>query len=95
MFPMHQASGSELTDNQRSRCADLMSTAEREFAAFFSAVTELFGSEQAGFSVEDWLDELVSMDAVHGLRSCDCRQVTVAASIRLASRLDVASKPIE
>jgi len=43
-------------------CADFMTMAERELAAFFSAVTELFGSEQAEHSAEDWLRELIEID---------------------------------
>ena len=43
-------------------CTDLMTTAERELSAFFNAVTELFGSEQAQLSAEDWLHELIEID---------------------------------
>jgi len=35
-----------------------MTMAERELGPFISAVTELFGSEQAKLAVEDWLDEV-------------------------------------
>jgi len=36
-------------------CADSMSLAERELAAFFGAVNELFGSELAELSAKQWL----------------------------------------
>jgi hypothetical protein len=62
--------------------------AERELGAFISAVTELFGSEEAGLAAEDWLDELVLLDALPGLTSRDWRFITIAASARLASRVN-------
>ena len=43
--------------------------AEREIGAFISAVTELFGSEQARLATEDWLDELVLIETLPGLMS--------------------------
>ena len=39
-------------------CADSMSLAERELAAFFGAAKELFGPELAELSAEEWLREL-------------------------------------
>jgi hypothetical protein len=36
-----------------SHCADLLTMAERELSAFFNAVTQLFGPEQAELSTED------------------------------------------
>ena len=45
-------------------CANLIPMAEQELAAFFNAVTESFGSEQAGLSAEDWLEELMVIDAL-------------------------------
>ena len=41
-------------------CGNPMTMAERELSAFFGAVTELFGSEQAVASAEDWLRELMA-----------------------------------
>lgn len=73
-----------------STCADQMHRAERELAAFISAVTELFGLEQARLSAEDWLDESESIDSPSRSTSGDWRAVTVAASVRLANRLTVA-----
>ena len=62
--------------------------AEREFAAFISAVKELLGPEQAQFSATDWLDELELMDSQPGSASRHWRAVTIAASARLANRLN-------
>jgi hypothetical protein len=63
--------------------------AERELAAFLGAVTELFGSEQADLSAEDWLDESELVDSAPRSASRQWRAVTVAASARLANRLNV------
>lgn len=68
-------------------CAELMIMAELELAAFLSAVTELYGAEEAEVSAEVWLDELDSRISLPGATSCDWRTVTVAALARLASRL--------
>jgi hypothetical protein len=41
-----------------------MTMAERELSAFVNAVTQLFGSEQAELSAEDWLQELIEIDGL-------------------------------
>ena len=41
---------------------DQMHIAERELSAFIRAVSQLFGSEEAKLSAEDWLDETESID---------------------------------
>ena len=69
---------------------DQMHLAERELAAFIGAVTELFGPQQARLSAEDWLDEAELIDSPSRSTSRDWRVVTVAASSRLANRLNVA-----
>jgi hypothetical protein len=71
-----------------SLCKELMQMAEREFSAFTSAVKELLGPEQAQLSAVDWLDELELMDSQPGSTSRDWRAVTIAASARLANRLN-------
>jgi hypothetical protein len=69
---------------------DQIHMAERELSAFISAVTELFGPEQAKLSTEDWLDESELMDSPPRSTSRDWRAVTVAASARVANRLTAA-----
>jgi hypothetical protein len=73
--------------NLNPRSAGLMKSAEQELAAFFNAVKQLFGREQAELSAEDWMDELAEMD---GLSSSirDWRLITVKASARLATRVN-------
>jgi hypothetical protein len=78
---------SELFSN--SLYTDQIQLAERELSAFIAAVAELFGAEQARLSAEDWLDESELMDSPLRPSSRDWRTVTVAASARLASRLNV------
>jgi hypothetical protein len=65
-----------------------MQMAEREFAAFVGAVKELHGSDQAQLSATDWLDELELMDSQPGTTNRHWRAVTIAASARLANRLN-------
>jgi hypothetical protein len=67
-------------------CADLMTMAERELAAFFRAVTELFGPEQAEHSAEDWLHEL---ETVNGLPASirEWQLITARVSTRLPNRV--------
>jgi hypothetical protein len=75
-------------------CPDLMMMAERELSAFFNAVTQLFGSEQAELSAEDWLHELIK---IHKLPAStrEWRLITAKASTRLASRANASSIAIE
>jgi hypothetical protein len=69
----------------------LLSSAEKELAAYAGAVQELFGSEQARRSIADWMQELQGMDWPDGDRVPDWRRVTIAAATRLASRVQLAT----
>ena len=71
------------SNNSNPGCADLMTMAERELAAFFNAVTQLFGSEQAELSAESWLQELIEID--------DLPTSVPKVSTRLASRVRASS----
>ena len=75
-------------------CADFMTMAERELSAFFHAVTQLFGAEQAERSAEDWLRELSEID---GLPSStrEWRSITTKVSGKLATRLKASSLSTE
>lgn len=61
--------------------------AEQELAAFARAVRELFGTEQERHSIEDWMQELESMDWAPEESDPDWRHVSVAAARRLADRV--------
>jgi len=80
----------ELSINSNSGCADLMTMAERELSAFFNAVTQLFGSEQAELSAEDWLQELIEIDDLP-TSVPKWRSITAKVSTRLASRVRASS----
>jgi len=69
---------------------DQMHLAERELSAFIVAVAELFGADQARMSLEDWLEESELMDVSPRSTYRDWRAITIAASVRLANRLNVA-----
>ena len=72
--------------NSEAPCADFMAMAERELSAFFHAVRQSFGSEQAKRSADDWLQELSQID---GLPSSthEWRSITAKVLSRLASQL--------
>ena len=63
--------------------------AGRELSSFIAAVKELYGPEQAMLSAEDWLDESDLIDRPPGSEVRDWRAVTIAASARLANRVNV------
>jgi hypothetical protein len=63
--------------------------AEREFSAFISAVKEVLIPDQAQLSAVDCLDELELMDGQPGSTRRHWRAVKIAASARLANRLNV------
>jgi hypothetical protein len=65
--------------------ADLVTMAEQELAAFFAAVTELFGSHQARVSAEDWLHELLAVNVLPA-SAREWRLLTVKVVTRLARR---------
>lgn len=69
---------------------DQTHVAERELSAFVNAVTELFGPEQARVAAEDWLEESDLVDDPPRSMIRDWRSVTIAASARLATRIDAA-----
>jgi hypothetical protein len=74
------------SNDSNSPCPDLMAMAEQELAAFFSAITQLFGSEQAELSAEDWLQELIEIDDLPA-STREWRLITAKVSIQLASRV--------
>ncbi|MGC1646669.1 MAG: hypothetical protein WA741_12630 [Candidatus Sulfotelmatobacter sp.] len=83
-----------MSDNElfsTSMYEDQTHLAERELALFISGVTELFGPEQARDSKrKNALNEAELMDTPPRATARDWRAVTIAASARLASRIDAA-----
>jgi len=60
--------------------------AGRELAAFAAAVRELFGAAQEEQAIEDWMQELESLNTPC-TKGRDWRQVSIAAAARLANRV--------
>jgi alkylhydroperoxidase/carboxymuconolactone decarboxylase family protein YurZ len=71
-------------------CADVMTTAEQELTAFFRAVMNLFGSELADLSADDWLNELMTTEALPS-STREWRGITLKASTRLAARVNAST----
>ncbi len=88
---MNQLALNKRPKSHNPDCADLIAMAERELAAFFSAVKELFGSRQAGLSTEDWLQELMAIDGLP-VSAREWRLLTVKVAGRLAGRVRVADE---
>jgi hypothetical protein len=71
-------------------CADLITMAERELSAFFNAVTQLFGPDQAEFSAEDWLHELIEIEGLP-TSAREWRLFSTKVLTRLAGRVSASS----
>jgi hypothetical protein len=80
--------------NSNPPCADLMTTAERELSAFFNAVTQLFGSEQAELSADDWLQELIAINDLPASNR-EFRLITAKVASQLARRVTASSLSAE
>ena len=83
---MNSLAHHEPSKNSNHPCPDFATMAERELSAFFNAITQLFGSEQAELSAEDWLQELIKADGLPA-STREWRLLTAKASSRLASRV--------
>ena len=69
-------------------CIDLLAMAEQELQAYFHAVRELFGSEQAQLSAEDWLHELETSETLP-VSVRQLRTISINVAKRLTKRLNV------
>lgn len=70
---------------------ELKTMAERELSSFFRTVTELYGSEQAEASTEDWLRELMARNDLP-VSAREWRTLTIAAGAKLASRVNASAQ---
>ena len=75
----------QTSENSNHSCPDLTTMAELELSAFFNAVTQSFGLEQAELSAEDWLRELIETDGLPA-SAREWQLITVKAATRLAGR---------
>jgi hypothetical protein len=78
------------SSNSNSRCADLLTMADRELSAFFNAVTQIFGLEQAEISAEDWLHELIEIEGLP-TSAREWRLITAKVSTRLPTGVTASS----
>jgi hypothetical protein len=83
---MSQLDVCERPKNHNPVYSEPTTMAERELTAYFNAVKELFGSEQARLSAEDWLDKLAAMKNLPATIR-EWRELTVNVSAGLASRV--------
>ena len=87
---MNQLAINQSSKDRTPDCANVMITAEQELTAFFRAVVNLFGSELAELSADDWLNELLTTKALPS-STRDWRGITLKASTRLAARVNASS----
>src|SRR5712675_1355093 len=87
---MNQLAMNQSPKDHTLDCADMMTTAEQELTAFFRAVRNLFGSELAELSADDWLNELMTTEALPS-STREWRGITLKASTRLAARVNALS----
>ena len=91
---MNSLAGNKQSNNSTHPCPDLTMMAERELSAFFNAIAQLFGSEQAELSAEDWLQELIEIDGLP-VSTQEWRLITAKVSTRLANRVNASSLSTE
>jgi hypothetical protein len=69
--------------------------AESELSSFIAAVKGSYGLEQAELSAEDWLEESELMDSPPRSEDRNWSAVTIAASARLADRVQARAESIK
>jgi hypothetical protein len=67
--------------------ADLLSTAQRELSAFYTAILSKYGPEEARRAAYDWIEEVETMDWSVDGRLPKWRRVSIAAADSVASRV--------
>ena len=91
MNPLTPRKPSKYPDTE---CTELMVSAERELAAFFRAVKELFGPEQAEHSAQDWLRELEAKKTLPA-SGREWRSITTTVARQLARRVNSLSNELQ
>jgi len=67
--------------------AESQGEAHRELAAFYEAVSEMYGAEEATRAASEWIEVLEKMDPASSGSPQDWRLTTIAAAGDLASRV--------
>jgi len=65
----------------------LLMTAERELAAFYTAVARRYGPAEASKAAYDWIEEAKTMDWTANEATLNWCYVSIVAADRLASRV--------
>ena len=72
-------------DQEERLIAPLLFSAKKELSAFFAAVHQLFGAEQAQKAAEIWIEVLKRTDWPSVASVIEWRRITISAAARLAS----------
>ena len=91
---MNPLAGYKPSRNSNPGCADLITIAGRELSAFFNAIVQVFGPEQAELSAEDWLQELIEIDGLPA-SAREWRLITAKVSTRLPGGVNASSLSAE
>jgi hypothetical protein len=75
-----------VNDQEERLIAPLLFSAKKELSAFFAAVHQLFGAEQAQKAAENWIEELEELDWSSEASVINWRRVTIAAAARFVGR---------
>jgi hypothetical protein len=74
--------------------ADLLMTAERELAAFYRAIDQRYGPEEARKAAHDWIEEVETMDWPAVGAVPNWRRVSIAAADCLSARVIESSQKL-
>ena len=91
---MSPLAGYKLSKTSTTDCTAVTTMAEQELSAFFNAVAQLFGAEEAELSAEEWLRELIDIDSLPA-STREWRLITAHALTRLARRVGASSLSTE
>ncbi len=87
MFHLRMIDGHEWVERYSTVSDRSLSEPRRELCAFIRSMTSLIGPDADKSLTELWLDELACMDCIPGPQGLDWRSVSLAASMKLASRV--------
>jgi hypothetical protein len=87
MPQMRLTRGHERVESHSTIGDESLSEPERELRGFIHSMTSLIGPGADNSLTELWLDELACMDYIHGPHGRDWRSISLAASVKLASRV--------
>ena len=87
---MNPIATNHMVKRHTSHCEGLAKMAGQELAAFLEAVTASYGRDLAESSAEDWLRELAAAPDLP-TSTCAWRRITLKASVKLATRINISS----